>query len=96
MIAGLDVVDDPPADLDFATAHRLKPSDAAQERALAAARGANQHQQLTVGDIENALRFDNKLLTRVFYVGVVLAVAVYIITLTTFQIFSNKPAGFTP
>mgnify|MGYP000084177884 CR=1 FL=1 len=42
------------------------------------------------------LRFDNKLLTRVFYVGVVLAVAVYIITLTTFQIFSNKPAGFTP
>ena len=49
---GLDVVDDPPGDLDFAAAHRLKPCDAAQERALAAARGANQYQQLTVGDIE--------------------------------------------
>lgn len=42
------------------------------------------------------LRFDNKLLTRVFYAGVVLAVTVYIIALATFQIFSNKPAGFTP
>jgi cytochrome c oxidase subunit 4 len=42
------------------------------------------------------LRFDNKLLTRIFYAGVVLAVAVYMITLCTFQLFSNKPAGFTP
>lgn len=42
------------------------------------------------------LRFDNKLLTRVFYAGVVLAVAVYTIALCTFQLFSNKPPGFTP
>lgn len=42
------------------------------------------------------LRFDNKLLTRVFYAGVFLAVAVYLIALSTFQLFSNKPPGFTP
>jgi cytochrome c oxidase subunit 4 len=42
------------------------------------------------------LRFDNKLLTRVFYAGVFLAVIVYTITLCTFQLFSNKPPGFTP
>jgi len=42
------------------------------------------------------LRFDNKLLTRVFYAGVVLAVIVYMIALSTFQLFSNKPPGFTP
>lgn len=42
------------------------------------------------------LRFDNKILTRVFYAGVVLAVTVYIIALSTFQLFSNKPPGFTP
>ena len=42
------------------------------------------------------LRFDNELLTRVFYAGVVLAVGVYIIMLSTFQLFSDKPPGFTP
>ncbi len=42
------------------------------------------------------LRFDNALLTRVFYAGVVLAVGVYIVTLTTFQIFSNKPSQASP
>jgi len=42
------------------------------------------------------LRFDNKLLTRVFYAGVILAVAVYLIALSTFQLFSNKPPGFAP
>ena len=42
------------------------------------------------------LRFDNKILTRVFYAGVVLAVAVYLIALCTSQLFSNKPPGFTP
>lgn len=42
------------------------------------------------------LRFDNALLTRVFYAGVVLAVFVYIVALGTFQLFSNKPPGFTP
>ncbi|WP_421117841.1 cytochrome C oxidase subunit IV family protein [Aquihabitans daechungensis] len=42
------------------------------------------------------LRFDNKLLTRLFYAGVFLAVGVYAIALCTFQLFSNTPAGFTP
>lgn len=43
------------------------------------------------------LRFDNKILTRVFYAGVVLAVAVYMIALCTFQLFSSAPTtGFTP
>jgi cytochrome c oxidase subunit 4 len=42
------------------------------------------------------LRFDSKVLTRLFYAGVVLAVAVYVIVLTTFQLFSNKPPGFAP
>ncbi|WP_426574757.1 cytochrome C oxidase subunit IV family protein [Aquihabitans sp. McL0605] len=42
------------------------------------------------------LRFDNKLLTRLFYAGVFLAVIVYLIALSTFQLFSNKPPGFAP
>ena len=42
------------------------------------------------------LKFDNKILTRLFYAGVFLAVGVYIIMLSTFQLFSNKPPGFTP
>ncbi len=43
------------------------------------------------------LRFDNKLLQRVFYAGVVLAVAVYMIALCTFQLFSSAPTtGFAP
>jgi cytochrome c oxidase subunit 4 len=35
------------------------------------------------------LKFDSKILTRVFYSGLFLAVGVYIIALTTFQIFGN-------
>ena len=42
------------------------------------------------------LKFDNKLLTRLFYAGVFLAVGVYTIALCTFQLFSNTPAGFAP
>ncbi|HWJ96546.1 MAG TPA: cytochrome C oxidase subunit IV family protein [Acidimicrobiales bacterium] len=42
------------------------------------------------------LRFDSKVLTRVFYAGVVLAVAVYLIVLCTFQLFSNTTPGFAP
>jgi len=42
------------------------------------------------------LRFDNKLLTRLFYAGVLLAVGVYLVVLCTFQLFSNTPAGFAP
>lgn len=35
------------------------------------------------------LRFDNKVLTRVFYAGLALAVIVYIVALLTFRIFGN-------
>ena len=35
------------------------------------------------------LRFDSKILTRVFYSGLLLAVGVYVAALTTFQLFSN-------
>ena len=35
------------------------------------------------------LKFDNKILTRVFYAGLLLAVGVYVAALTTFQLFSN-------
>jgi cytochrome c oxidase subunit 4 len=42
------------------------------------------------------LRFDSKVLTRLFYAGVILAAVVYVIVLCTFQLFSNKPPGFAP
>lgn len=42
------------------------------------------------------LKFDNQLLTRIFYAGVVLAVAVYLIALATFELFSSSTPGFTP
>ncbi len=42
------------------------------------------------------LKFDNKILTRVFYAGLFLAVGVYFIALMTFQLFSSAPAGFAP
>jgi len=35
------------------------------------------------------LKFDSKVLTRVFYTGLFLAVGVYLIALTTFRIFGN-------
>ncbi len=35
------------------------------------------------------LKFDSKILTRVFYAGLVLAVGVYVAALCTFQLFSN-------
>ena len=44
------VVHDLAADLDLAAADLLKPRDHAQQRRLAAARGADQHRELAVGD----------------------------------------------
>ncbi len=41
------------------------------------------------------LKFDNRLLTRVFYAGFVLAVSVYVVALVTFEIFSANP-GYVP
>ncbi|HXH56658.1 cytochrome C oxidase subunit IV family protein [Iamia sp.] len=35
------------------------------------------------------LKFDSKVLTRVFYTGLVLAVSVYVAALLTFQVFGN-------
>lgn len=40
------------------------------------------------------LKFDDKLLTRVFYAGLILAISVYLIALFTFQLFSGNPRGF--
>jgi cytochrome c oxidase subunit 4 len=37
------------------------------------------------------LRFDNKVLTRLFYAGLFLAVGVYLAALTTFELFGNGP-----
>lgn len=42
------------------------------------------------------LKFDHKLLTAVFYAGLVLAVSVYVVALFTFEVFSSGTAGFTP
>ena len=42
------------------------------------------------------LRFDDKLLTRVFYGGLFVAIAVYLSVLATFEIFSSGTPGFTP
>ena len=49
-LARRQVVDPPAADPDLALARRLEPGDDAQERGLAAARGAEQHHELLVGD----------------------------------------------
>ncbi len=35
------------------------------------------------------LKFDDKLLTRVFYAGVILAITVYLVALTTFHVFKG-------
>lgn len=35
------------------------------------------------------LKFDSKILTRIFYSGLVLAVSVYLVALATFRIFGN-------
>ncbi|MCU1498265.1 MAG: hypothetical protein JWM47_2218 [Acidimicrobiales bacterium] len=40
------------------------------------------------------LKFDDKILTRVFYSGLVLAIGVYLAALATFQVFSGAPNGF--
>ena len=46
------VVDDVAADRDLAAGDLLEPGDHAQRRALAAARRADQHDELLVGDVE--------------------------------------------
>jgi hypothetical protein len=51
-IAGLELGHIATADLDRSCSHGFKPSDQAQQRALAAAGGANQHHQLAVIDGE--------------------------------------------
>ncbi len=40
------------------------------------------------------LKFDEKILTRLFYSGLLLAVGVYCIALTTFQFWGSQPKGF--
>lgn len=40
------------------------------------------------------LKFDDKILTRLFYSGLVLAVGVYLVALTTFQIWGSNTPGY--
>ena len=40
------------------------------------------------------LKFDDKILTRVFYSGLILAVGVYLLALTTFQIWGSNTPGY--
>ncbi|HEX2576386.1 MAG TPA: cytochrome C oxidase subunit IV family protein [Aquihabitans sp.] len=40
------------------------------------------------------LKFDDKILTRVFYAGLTLAIGVYIAALLTFELFSGEAPGF--
>ena len=40
------------------------------------------------------LKFDDKILTRVFYAGLFLAVGVYLAALTTFQIWGSNTPGY--
>ena len=51
-MAGLDFVDAAVADADFAGGDLLKPGEHAQRGALAAARGADEDDELAVGDLE--------------------------------------------
>src|SRR5260370_4503366 len=48
----LDLVDDPPADVDVAAGDGLEACDHPQQRGLAAAGGADQHAELAVADLE--------------------------------------------
>lgn len=41
------------------------------------------------------LKFDDKLLTRLFYAGLILAISVYIVALTTFELFNSGTPGFS-
>ena len=51
-VLGVDVVDHAVADGDGAVVDLLEPGDEAQRRRLAAARRAEQHEQLAVGDVQ--------------------------------------------
>jgi ABC-type uncharacterized transport system YnjBCD ATPase subunit len=51
-VLGGDVVDDPAVDPDRARGDRLEPGDHPQHRGFAAARGAEQHHELAIGDGE--------------------------------------------
>ena len=51
-VARRQVVDAPAADVDFAAVVPFQPGDDAQQGGLAAARGAEQRQELAVGDVE--------------------------------------------
>src|SRR5258706_15125136 len=51
-VLGIEVVDDPAVDGDRAAADVLEAGEHAQQRRLAAARGPDQHHELTVGDVQ--------------------------------------------
>ena len=52
-VAGRDVVHEPVADVDLAAGDFLEPGDHPQRRRFAAARRADQHDELAVGDLED-------------------------------------------
>jgi len=41
------------------------------------------------------LKFDDKVLTRVFYAGLILAISVYVAALVTFELFGGGTPGYT-
>jgi hypothetical protein len=51
-VLALQVVDDLVVDQDLAAGDLLQPGQHAQQRALAAAAGADQHDELAIGDVE--------------------------------------------
>ena len=51
-LPGSDVVDDPVADQDPPVGHVLEPGEHAQRGRLAAARRADEHEELAVGDVD--------------------------------------------
>ena len=51
-VLGLQVVDDAAVDQDVAAGDVLQAREHAQQRALAATRGADEHDELAVGDVE--------------------------------------------
>ena len=66
-VLGIELVDDTAIDGDLAGGDVLQPGDHAQQRALAAARGADEDDELAVGDFEVDAMHDLDLAERLFH-----------------------------
>lgn len=51
---------------------------------------------IIVANVFMHLRYDKPILSRTFYFGFGLAMVVYVVVLTTFEIWSSGPPGFQP